>query len=1239
MPKAASRASSFSSSSSSAAPQTRPVSAPSSQGHCLDGGRRGGHGHHLKRLDAAAQLTTATSKLVGGSTPDAAAAAAATTVSVRIVSSGYSVLHHGRRILVGPSVTPQPPLPPPSSSRALSPRNRNPPTPLQPSSFFHDPTHRGDIAHLSSAPPHSVAARQDVDAPTARRHPPPDRAPFLLSPGSYRPAPRQPPYSLCVGVPCNSRNDGADDDGADDGGDALDETSAPNAVDASSGSSLYAPCDAANEVSTVSSLPPNMASDDGRRGGDGDVSPGLLAPPASNETTPSSVPPPPPYRQGVAVPCSGGGWWCWSGGVPWGFEPHPAAATWWGLPPTMAFHHPQCALWLPDGPSVCTCSCCGATACGESTHWVRLDDTLTQCESLTDQKGQTAAAVSSTSSPATTTVVVHPQQQQAPPHPYDTTLGPIAASWTRQQQTSPTARRGGKDGRPAVYVNDPYSLMGWSPVSIAATTPSTVRDTSPSSAGGRAAHSNATSSAASSRGSPLGPAEPLCTSSLFPIRVGDHHSLSATQPQARVPREGLEKGEDTVAAPQSPMTSEVSGVHGATEQLPIDIPPPLPSTCFCSKNAIARPSPLLLLPVLAAAVNERPQQHVSTRTLAMLTSNGGEIPSTPLAAVARLRFSSSAVVTVLPVTTAPPSAVSSTLFCSATTIDEDHDNRCCEGEGSGHNGGHPPPPSAPQPPRRSRHIQRSRSETRGGVSSIALPAWPMQAGPAGEYSRLTSDGALFASARVRSATSPPLHSTDELCDLMQPRSRHGRGRLGAGALQAGVQPFDAEDQTLRDEEVDDRYEEEGPRTPPASTTASQWLLANNTPSPLTVRKLMDEWDLVVNGPHGGEPSPPPPQGDKDEAQHLQVALPAIEDIVGVTPIDADSVEVFVVEAVLQISGVAGLYVMTMAKTPLPPPSSESQGDDALSVESAAAAGSLVGVHVLVEGDRGVDMAMVTRVALMGPATAATVNLGDYEGSLGSSIEEGDPTQKEASQTVRELGGGGGKPLEHHQLPLACPTMTSPTASGSDEHDPKGQRWPHRRVLRRATPNEVAYYYHHVVPRSLECFGFVCGLRFNHQVTLACDVAAMHFLSCEFQFDMKRLTVYFAAPRVVRFHNLARVLHRRFGHCRVWIFQVNRDAAAASERQARHHAASAAGQPQHLPRQPEQDMLLWPSASALARPPWGGGPGIYPSSGFAPSSCGGGGAAFSSSSVAAAASYNAAQRPLYWSSSCPAGGQH
>jgi len=92
-------------------------------------------------------------------------------------------------------------------------------------------------------------------------------------------------------------------------------------------------------------------------------------------------------------------------------------------------------------------------------------------------------------------------------------------------------------------------------------------------------------------------------------------------------------------------------------------------------------------------------------------------------------------------------------------------------------------------------------------------------------------------------------------------------------------------------------------------------------------------------------------------------------------------------------------------------------------------------------------------------------------------------------------------------------------------------WPLPHVLRFATEDQIQYHRKEQVEIT-EHAHYVAQLMAN-QLDLALEVER-----CEFQYDLRKLTVYFRSDGTVHFSPLAKALFHQFG-ARVWLQQINR----------------------------------------------------------------------------------------------------
>jgi len=92
-----------------------------------------------------------------------------------------------------------------------------------------------------------------------------------------------------------------------------------------------------------------------------------------------------------------------------------------------------------------------------------------------------------------------------------------------------------------------------------------------------------------------------------------------------------------------------------------------------------------------------------------------------------------------------------------------------------------------------------------------------------------------------------------------------------------------------------------------------------------------------------------------------------------------------------------------------------------------------------------------------------------------------------------------------------------------------------RVVREASATEIAAWEHVIAVRERQCLAML--QRIPERVVQT-PVRSMTFLDCEFQYDLRKLYVYFSACGNVEFIHLARYLNRVY-RCRIWMHQVER----------------------------------------------------------------------------------------------------
>ncbi|KPI88123.1 hypothetical protein ABL78_2810 [Leptomonas seymouri] len=154
---------------------------------------------------------------------------------------------------------------------------------------------------------------------------------------------------------------------------------------------------------------------------------------------------------------------------------------------------------------------------------------------------------------------------------------------------------------------------------------------------------------------------------------------------------------------------------------------------------------------------------------------------------------------------------------------------------------------------------------------------------------------------------------------------------------------------------------------------------------------------------------------------------------------------------------------------------------------------LVGLSVVVEGDRGEDLGVITAL------------LKTESGSAAATPHKADAEDKEKAS------------------------------------NPSAKSLP--RVLRAASPIELQQS--EALPQ-LEAE----ALEYCHaclaEVQLAVPIAVESVI---FQFDRKKLTVRYTSDAYVDFNDLTRMLHKKFS-CRIWMDQVNRDVVSSTEKRSR-----------------------------------------------------------------------------------------
>jgi hypothetical protein len=156
---------------------------------------------------------------------------------------------------------------------------------------------------------------------------------------------------------------------------------------------------------------------------------------------------------------------------------------------------------------------------------------------------------------------------------------------------------------------------------------------------------------------------------------------------------------------------------------------------------------------------------------------------------------------------------------------------------------------------------------------------------------------------------------------------------------------------------------------------------------------------------------------------------------------------------------------------------------------------LVGLSVVVEGDRGEDLGVIT--ALLRADGAAGVAT---------------PSSKSEAEKDK-------------------PTTATPAT----------KTLPH--VLRVASAAELQQ--REVLPQLEEEALAYCKMCLE-EVRLAVPIAVEGVV---FQFDRKKLTVRYTSDAYVDFNDLTRMLHKKY-NCRIWMDQLNRDAVSSSEKRTR-----------------------------------------------------------------------------------------
>ncbi|KAK7196306.1 PSP1 C-terminal conserved region containing protein [Novymonas esmeraldas] len=159
---------------------------------------------------------------------------------------------------------------------------------------------------------------------------------------------------------------------------------------------------------------------------------------------------------------------------------------------------------------------------------------------------------------------------------------------------------------------------------------------------------------------------------------------------------------------------------------------------------------------------------------------------------------------------------------------------------------------------------------------------------------------------------------------------------------------------------------------------------------------------------------------------------------------------------------------------------------------------IIGLPVIVEGDRGEDYGVIAAVPCAEAAGAAT--------TTATAAEE-----EEETAAAKESHGRPAKPL--------------------------------LKVLRVASAQEVRSS--EALPqREAEALEYCQSCL--QEVRLAVPI---HIDSVIFQFDRKKLTVRYTSESYVDFNDLTRMLHKKY-NCRIWMDQLNRDAVAGAEKRSR-----------------------------------------------------------------------------------------
>eukprot|EP00744_Colponema_vietnamica_P000817 GILI01001418.1.p1 GENE.GILI01001418.1~~GILI01001418.1.p1 ORF type:complete len:798 (+),score=273.31 GILI01001418.1:123-2396(+) len=171
---------------------------------------------------------------------------------------------------------------------------------------------------------------------------------------------------------------------------------------------------------------------------------------------------------------------------------------------------------------------------------------------------------------------------------------------------------------------------------------------------------------------------------------------------------------------------------------------------------------------------------------------------------------------------------------------------------------------------------------------------------------------------------------------------------------------------------------------------------------------------------------------------------------------------------------------------------------------------LSGAHVMVEGDRGVDLGRITSIdrqasaELMAAAgTASPSEFGTLMNSVASTVE----------------------------TPGHNSNSYSPNNSSSSRPRPVCRLAKYPFVLRNATQEEVNNYHNVQVLEEARACQYAAD-----QAARNLPEGAAEIIDCTFQYDRNKLTLWYMAPERVYFVPLLKVLNQRY-RCRIWMERV------------------------------------------------------------------------------------------------------